>query len=179
MKAVIDWLAALVADVPLPLLEVWGRCSYAIGCALALCAFCGFTFRIGGRWGFAREQHAWDAKAVLAIPVTFVAILASGYLGSFIVLVPGAQTFESLKDLVVFLCIVLLGYPALLAVPFAYGLSDLIEGVPPEFLLAWLPGYFINPACFWLAYQLIGKDPDFRRGRTWLAYLLFVVLFMA
>ena len=34
--------------------------------------------------------------------------------------VPGAQTFESLKDLVVLLCIVLLGYPALIAVPPAY-----------------------------------------------------------
>ena len=179
MKAVIDWLAALIADVPLALLEVWGRCSYVIGFALALFAFGGFTFRVGSRWGLGRERQAWDAKAVLSIPLTFVAILVSGYLGSFIVLVPGAQTFESLKDLIVFLAIVLLGYPALITVPLAYALSDLIEGVPPDFLLAWLPGYFINPACFWLAYQLIGKDPDFRRARTWLAYLLFVAIFMA
>jgi two-component system, sensor histidine kinase and response regulator len=88
-------------------------------------------------------------------------------MGPAIVLVPGAQTFESLKDLVVLLCIVLFGYPALITVPFAYGLSDLLEGVPPNFLMDWLPGYFINPACFWVAYQLFGKNPDFRRARTW------------
>ena len=178
MKAVITWLGTLVADLPLPLLEVWGRFSYVLGLTLACFAFGGFTFRIGPRWGLARERQAWDAKAFLSIPLTFVAILVSGWIGSFIVLVPGAQTFESLKDLVVFLCIVLLGKPALITVPFAYALSDLIEGIPPDFLLAWLPGYFINPACFWVAYQLIGKDPDFRKLRTWGAYLLFVGIFM-
>lgn len=50
--------------------------------------------------------------------------------------------------------------------------------VPPEFLLNWLPGYFINPACFWVAYQLFGRDPDFRRGVTWARYALFVAVFM-
>ena len=112
------------------------------------------------------------------MPLTFVLIIATGYIGSFIVLVPGAQTFESLKDLAVLLCIVLLGYPALITIPFAYGLSDLIEGVPPEFLLAWLPGYFINPACFWIAHQLLGKNPDFRMAGTWWRYLAAAVLFM-
>lgn len=116
---------------------------------------------------------------MLCIPLTFVLVTVTGYLGSFIVLVPGAQTFESLKDLTVFLCVVLFGYPALITVPFAYGLSDLIEGVPPEFLWGWLPGYFINPTWFWVAYQLIGKDPDFRRAATWGRYLLFVLIFMA
>src|SRR5207247_3670659 len=113
-----------------------------------------------------------------SLPLTSVLIIATGYIGSFIVLVPGAQTFESLKDLVVLTSVVLLGYPALIAVPFAYGLSDLIEGVPPEFLLAWLPGYFINPACFWIAYQFFGKNPDFRIASTWGRYLAAVVLFM-
>ena len=87
--------------------------------------------------------------------------------------------FERYLTLWVFLCIVLFGYPALITVPFAYGLSDLIEGVPPGFLLDWLPGYFINPACFWIAYQFFGKDPDFRRARTWAAYLGFVLIFLA
>ena len=50
--------------------------------------------------------------------------------------------------------------------------------MPPEFLLAWLPGYFINPACFWIAYQFIGKDPDFRKMRTWGAYLVAAILFL-
>jgi PAS domain S-box-containing protein len=112
------------------------------------------------------------------VPLTFVLIIATGYIGSFIVLVPGAQTFESLKDLTVLLSVVLLGYPALITIPFAYGLSDLIEGVPPEFLLAWLPGYFINPACFWIAHQFLGKNPDFRRPRSWWRYLAAAVLFM-
>lgn len=95
-------------------------------------------------------------------------------------MVPGAQTLESLKDLFVFLCIVLFGYPALVTIPLAYSLSDvLIEGVPPEFLIAWLPGYFINPACFWVAYQLFGKNPDFRRLRTWGSYAAFILFFMA
>ena len=80
-------------------------------------------------------------------------MIATGYLGSFIVLVPGAQTFESLKDLVVLLCIVLFGYPALIAVPPAYMLSDLIEGVPPGFVLDWAEGYF-----FWICLRLDGPS---------------------
>src|SRR4029078_5184965 len=139
------------------------RFSYVVGLALAVCAFGGFTFRIGDRWGFGRERQAWDGTAFLCIPLTFVLIIVTGYVGSFVVLVPGAQTFESLKDLVVFLSVVLFGFPALLTVPFAYALSDLIEGVPPQFLLDWLPGYFINASCFWIAWFFIGRNPDFRR----------------
>src|SRR6476469_7577885 len=178
MTAIVAWLDAVLSNIPLPLLEVWGRFSYLVGFCLAVYAFCGFTFRIGEHWGFGRARQRWDTKAFLSIPLTCALIIASGYIGSFIVLVPGAQTFESLKDLVVLLSIVLLGYPALITVPFAYGLSDLIEGVPPEFLLAWLPGYFINPSYFWIAYQFIGKNPDFRMASTWWRYLVAAVLFM-
>src|SRR4249920_3131727 len=178
MKDVVTWFELVVGSVPLPVLEVWGRFAYIVGLFLAICAFGGFTFRIGERWGFGRMRHAWDAKAFLTMPLMFVLVVAGGYIGSFIVLVPGAQTFESLKDLVVLLGIVLFGYPALITIPFAYGLSDLIEGVPPEFLLAWLPGYFINPSCFWIAHQLLGKNPDFRWARTWWRYLAAAVLFL-
>jgi PAS domain S-box-containing protein len=179
MKTIIHWLEQSFGSLPMPLLEVWGRVAFILGAVLAIAAFGGFTLRPGGRFGLGRERQAWDAKAILSIPITFISIIVTGYLGSFIVLVPGAQTLESLKDLVVFLCIVLFGYPALLTVPFAYGLSDLIEGIPPSFLADWLPGYFINPACFWMAYQLFGKAPDFRRARTWLSYLVFVLAFFA
>src|SRR5215475_6087307 len=178
MTAVITWYEMIVSTIPLPLLEVWGRFAYIVGLFLAVCAFGGFTFRIGERWGFGRARQTWDAKAFLSLPLTAVLIISTGYIGSFIVLVPGAQTFESLKDLAVLLCIVLFGYPALIVVPFAYGISDLIEGVPPNFLLAWLPGYFINPSCFWIAYQFLGKNPDFRMARTWRRYLASAVLFM-
>jgi two-component system, sensor histidine kinase and response regulator len=179
MESAIKSIEAIFQSIPLPLLEVWGRFGYLLGFFLMVCAFGGFTFRPAGSWGLGRERQTWDARALRSLVLTFVLVLATGYLGSFIVLVPGAQTFESLKDLTVFLCIVLFGYPALIIVPFAYGLSDLIEGVPPAFLLDWLPGYFINPACFWLAYQLIGRNPDFRRSRTWGWYLLFVLAFMS
>ena len=179
MTAIVTWYEMIVGSIPLPLLEVLGRFSYIVGLFLAFCAFGGFTFRIGEHWGFGRARQTWNVHAFLSVLLTFVLIIASGYIGSFIVLVPGAQTFESLKDLVVLLSVVLLGYPALITIPFAYGLSDLIEGVPPEFLLAWLPGYFINPSYFWIAYQFIGKNPDFRMGRTWWRYLIAAVLFMA
>ena len=179
MTAIVTWYEMIVGTIPLALLEVWGRFAYIVGIFLAFCAFGGFTFRTGEHWGFGRARQTWNEKAFLSVPLTFVLIIASGYIGSFIVLVPGAQTFESLKDLVVLLSIVLLGYPALITIPFAYGLSDLIEGVPPEFLLAWLPGYFINPSCFWIANQFLGKRPDFRMARTWWRYLAAAVLFMA
>jgi signal transduction histidine kinase/DNA-binding NarL/FixJ family response regulator len=179
MGELVGWFEALFGAIPAPLLEVWGRLSYVAGCAIALCAYGGFTFRLGARWGFGRERQSWDAKAVLSMPITFVLVTLSGYVGSFIVLVPGAQTFESLKDLAVFVSIVCFGYPALVTVPFAYGVSDLVEGVPPDFLFDWLLGYLINPACFWLAHQLLGKDPDFLRARTWGAYALFVLFFMS
>ena len=178
MAAILAWLEALVETIPLPFLEVWGRFSYFVGLLLAVCAFGGFTFRIGDRWGFGRERQMWDAKAFLSLPLTFVLIIATGYLGSFIVLVPGAQTFESLKDLVVLVCIVLFGYPALIAVPPAYMLSDLIEGVPPGFVLSWAEGYFFWTAFVWMAYQLIGRNPDFRRAGTWWRYGVFVALIM-
>jgi PAS domain S-box-containing protein len=179
MMAIITRVETIVSAIPLPLLEVWGRFAYIVGLFLAFCAFCGFTCRIGDRWGFGRARQTWNVKAFLSVPLTFVLIIATGYIGSFIVLVPGAQTFESLKDLVVLLSVVLLGYPALITIPFAYGLSDLIEGVPLEFLLAWLPGYFVNPSCFWIANQLLGKNPDFRIGATWWRYLAAAALFMA
>src|SRR5260370_18077106 len=178
MRAGVAWFEAVVSRIPLPMLEVWGRFSYVVGLFLAICAFCGFTFRIGEHWGFGRARQRWDTKAFLSVPLTFVLIIATGYIGSFIVLVPGAQTFESLKDLAVLLSVILLGYPALLTLPFAYGLSDLMDGVPPEFLLAWLPGYFINPACFWIAHHFLGKNPDFRIPKTWGRYLASAVLFM-
>src|SRR3954468_9536189 len=109
MTAVINWLQEVVASIPLPVLEVWGRFSYLVGLPLAVYAFGGFTFRLGEQWGFGRERQAWDEKAFVSIPLTFVGIVVSGYLGSYVVLVPGAQTFESLKDLVVLLCVVLFG----------------------------------------------------------------------
>ncbi|HVQ63433.1 MAG TPA: PAS domain-containing sensor histidine kinase, partial [Terriglobia bacterium] len=178
MTPLINWLETLVSAIPLPLLEVWGRFSYFIGLVLAVCAYGGFTFRVGERWRFGRQRQTWDAKAFLSVPLTMVLVIASGYIGSFIVLVPGAQTFESLKDLVVLLCIVLFGYPALIAVPPAYMLSDLIEGVPPDFVLSWAEGYFFWTAFVWMAYQLIGRNPDFRKLQTWGRYGVFVVLIM-
>src|SRR4029453_3571362 len=82
------------------------------------------------------------------------------------------------KDLVVLLCIVLFGYPALIAVPPAYMLSDLIEKVPPAFVLSWAEGYFFWTAFVWMAYQLIGRNPNFRKIQTWRRYGVFVVLIM-
>ena len=178
MTPLINWLETLVSAIPLPLLEVWGRFSYFIGLVLAVCAYGGFTFRVGERWRFGRQRQTWDAKAFLSVPLTMVLVIAAGYIGSFIVLVPGAQTFESLKDLVVLLCIVLFGYPALIAVPPAYMLSDLIERVPPDFVLSWAEGYFFWTAFVWMAYQLIGRNPDFRKMQTWGRYGVFVVLIM-
>ena len=57
-------------------------------------------------------------------------------------------------------------------------LSDLIEGVPPEFVLNWAEGYFFWTAFVWMAYQFIGRNPDFRRAQTWWRYGVFVVLIM-
>jgi two-component system sensor histidine kinase/response regulator len=178
MSSILAGLESFFGGLPLPLLEVWGRLAYAICAVLAILAFGGFTLRPGGRWGLGRERQAWDSKAILSIPITFCSIVLTGYLGSFVVLVPEAQTLETLKDLTVLCCVLLFGYPALITVPFAYGLADLIEGIPPSFILDWLPGYFMNPACFWLAYQLIGKDPDFRRAHTWERYAVFVLVFL-
>lgn len=179
MRDALSWVEASVGAIPLGMLEAWGRVAFWLGVVLALLAFGGFTLRLGSGWGLGRERQAWDAQALWSMPLTFVIVTLSGYVGSFLVLVPGAQTFESLKDLAVFACVVLFGYPALWTVPFAYALSDLIEGVSPSVMLGWLPGYFINPACFWVAYQLLGRCPDFRRGSTWARYALFVAIFMS
>ena len=51
-------------------------------------------------------------EAFPTMPLMFVLIVTAGYIGSFIVLVPGAQTYDTLKDLVVYSGIALFGYPA-------------------------------------------------------------------
>ncbi|TGM23151.1 ATP-binding protein [Leptospira meyeri] len=179
MLEIIVWIEHVIANIPLPILEVWGRFSFLLGSIISIFAFSGFTFRNGKSFRISREVWNWNLTSFYWFVITFVSIFLTGYLGSSIVLIPGAQTLESLKDLSVFLCLNFFGYPALLAVPFAYGLSDLIEGVPPEFLWDWLPGYFINPTIFWLSYQMIGKSPDFRKVRVWVYYFLFVLLFLS
>ena len=131
MDSTIRSIEAMFAAVPLPFLEVWGRFGYLFGLVLMVCAFGGFTFRPAGRWGLGRELQTWDSQALRSVAFTFVLILATGYVGSFMILVPGAQTFESLKDLAVFLCIVLFGYPALIIVPFAYAIVRLDRGGAP------------------------------------------------
>ncbi|TGL03331.1 HAMP domain-containing protein [Leptospira bouyouniensis] len=178
MAEIIIWLELVISKIPLPILEVWGRFAFLLGSMVAIFAFTGFTFRNGKQFRISREVWTWNLKSFYFFLITFVSIFISGYLGSSIVLIPGAQTLESLKDLSVFLCLNFFGYPALLAVPFAYGLSDLIEGVPPDFLWDWLPGYFINPSLFWISYQMIGKSPNFSKPRVWVYYLIFVFLFL-
>ncbi len=165
-------------SIPLTLLEFWGSFAFIVGLIIMLFSFSGFTFRTGTNWCLGREWQSWDEKTFISMGITFILIWITGYIGSFIVLVPGAQTFESLKDLTVFICIVLFGYPALLVVPFAYGLSDFYEGIPLDFMADWWVGYFINPACFWIALQFIGKCPDFRKLKTWGLYGLFVFFFL-
>lgn len=178
MAEILVWLEFVISKIPLPILEVWGRFAFLLGSLVAIFAYTGFSFRNGKQFRISREVWTWNLKSFYFFLITFVSIFVTGYLGSSIVLIPGAQTLESLKDLSVFLCLNFFGYPALLAVPFAYGLSDLIEGVPPDFLWDWLPGYFINPTLFWISYQMIGKSPNFRNVRVWIYYLIFVVLFL-
>ncbi|TGL48880.1 sensor histidine kinase [Leptospira kemamanensis] len=178
MAEILVWLEFIISKIPLPILEVWGRFAFLLGSLVAIFANTGFTFRNGKQFRISREVWTWNLKSFYFFLITFVLIFVTGYLGSSVVLIPGAQTLESLKDLSVFLCLNFFGYPALLAVPFAYGLSDLIEGVPPDFLWDWLPGYFINPTLFWISYQMIGKSPNFRNVRVWIYYSIFVVLFL-
>ena len=178
MQNLISLIESWFGALPLPLLELWGRFSYAIGAVLAICAYGRFTFRRGGAWQLGHERQTWNARAFLGAGLSFALVPLAGWVGSGIVLVEGAQTFESLKDLMVFLCIVLFGYPALVAIPPAYMLSDLIEGVPPGFVLNWFEGYFFWAAFVWVAYQFIGHNPDFKRPRTWAWYGLFVFQLM-
>ena len=99
MTALVAWLEHAFGAIPLPLLEAWGRFSYFVGLALALLAFGGFTLGPVGPGGWVDSGRHGTARPFLSIPLTFVLVFVSGYLGSFIVLVPEAQTFESLKDL--------------------------------------------------------------------------------
>jgi hypothetical protein len=56
MTSLLTWLEAVVGNFNLPVLEVWGRFSHLVGFVFAICAFGGFTFRLGERWGFGRER---------------------------------------------------------------------------------------------------------------------------
>ena len=64
MTALVAWFEAVLNNIPLPVLEVWGRFAFVVGLFLAICAFGGFTFRIGsigasavrGRGGIPRRS---------------------------------------------------------------------------------------------------------------------------
>jgi len=58
MTEIVYWLEHLFGSIPLPLLEVWGHFAYLVGFALAICAYGGFTFRVGTRWQLGRERLA-------------------------------------------------------------------------------------------------------------------------
>ncbi len=163
---------------PPALLELWGRLAYVLGLLLVAASYGRFTFRPGGRWGLGRERQNWDLQALIAMGLTLALVPLMGYVGSGVVLVEGAQTLECLKDVAAILAIVLFGFPAMLAVPPAYMVSDVIEGVPPEAVLGYFDGYLIWAAFGWVAYQLIGREPDFRRLRTWGAWALVAVMWM-
>ncbi|ALN88578.1 sensory box protein [Lysobacter capsici] len=178
MHAMIDWANSIYAAFPLLFLEIWGRFSYFLGLVLVLCAYGRFTLRPNGRWGLGTERIGWDTRALLSVALTIVLVMGAGYLGSSIVLVEGAQTLESLKDAMVFVCIVLFGYPALIGAVVAYILSDMIEGVSPQIIWRWIECFPMTQAYCWIGYQFIGKNPDFCKLRTWGWYGLFVIIFM-
>jgi two-component system sensor histidine kinase/response regulator len=169
----------IFAAFPMLFLEIWGRLAFVFGTILAVCAFGGFTFRPNGRWGLGRERVFWDSKALVSIVLTITLILGFGWLGSFIVLVPNAQTLESLKDAMMFVCILLFGYPGLIGALIADILSNLIEGTPPHVAFSWVAANPGSVALYWIAYQFFGKEPDFRKARTWALYALFVLIFMS
>ncbi|EMO04859.1 hypothetical protein LEP1GSC116_3094 [Leptospira interrogans serovar Icterohaemorrhagiae str. Verdun HP] len=102
MHVIIQQLESIFESIPLPVLEIWGFLGWIVGLFFMISAFTGFRLKISNGIGFKREIQFWDTQALLSIPFTFVFIFITGYLGSFVVLVPGAQTFESLKDLSVF-----------------------------------------------------------------------------
>ncbi len=115
--------------------------------------------------------------AFVAMILTLVLIPVAGYIGSGIVLVQGAQTLESLKDMVVIMSVLLFGYPAMIMVAPAYMISDTIEGIPPGWVLRFGEGYFLLAAYLRMGAQLIGTNPDFKLAGTWLRYAIFAVLF--
>ena len=67
MNRAVEWIEAFFEDVPLPLLEVWGRFGYLLGLLLMVCAFSGITFRPGGRWSLGRQRQNWDAMALRSV----------------------------------------------------------------------------------------------------------------
>lgn len=179
LKNLILWIDALFSGIPLPFMEIWGPVGFALGLLLALATYGGFTFYVNGRWCVAREHYRLDNRFIVSMALTIVLMMGGGFVGRNIWLVPGAQSLESIFDLSVFLCAVLFGYPALIAIPMGYILSDLMGGIPPQQLLAWLPGHLLISAFHWVGYSLMGRDPDFRKLRTWGRYLLFVLVFMS
>jgi len=143
VQVLIHWFEMLSNSAPPALQELWGRLAYMLGLLLVAASYGRFTFRPGGRWGLGRERQNWDVQAFVAMGLTLALVPLMGFLGSGIVLVEGAQTLECLKDVMALLAIILFGFPAMLAVPAAYMVSDLIEGIPPEWVIGWVDGYLV------------------------------------
>ncbi len=178
-KILVLWIDGVFSGIPLPFMEIWGTMGFTLGLLLASSAYAGFAFCVNGRWCFAREHYRLNNRFIVSIVLTIVLVLGGGFVGRNIWLVPGAQSLESIFDLSVFLCAVLLGYPALMVIPLAYILSDLIGGIPFQQLLVWLPGHMLISAFHWVGYSFMGREPDFLKRKTWLRYLLFVLLFLS
>lgn len=179
LKSIVIWVDELFTAIPLPLLEVWGPISFILGCIFALCALYGLTLFPEKGWKIARERYKFNNRFIFSIILTFLLMMAGKYIGDNIWLVPGAQSFESLYDLAVFLCAVILGYPAIIAIPFAYFFLDVIGGFPIADASKWIPGYILIASYHWIAYILLGRDPDFLKIKNWLKYIIFVIIFMA
>lgn len=178
IKQLVIFVDQQFSYIPIPVLEIWAIVAFFIGILFAVVAYGGFVFKVRGNWCLARESYSFDNKYFISAIITIVLMAGGKFAGNNIWLVPGAQSLESLYDLAVFLCIVLFGRPALFTVSLAYFILDAIGGFPVTESIKWLPGHIMIASSHWLAYLLIGKDPDFLKLSVWLKYLLFVFIFM-
>jgi len=158
--------------VPFEAFYAYSIFTTALGVAIALFHYSGFTVV---KWRLGRFKQRWDARAASSIAVILAIAIVADFIGGMFWIVPGAQSMEFLKDMTYIGGTMLFGYPVVATIFPLYVLSDAVMGV---FNVLWLPGYIYlsgyNAFWFWT----IGKNPDFRKPRTWAIYIPTAIAFM-
>jgi len=138
--------------------------------AWILSVFVLLGFTVTSNFKIARVKQRWDARALSTMALVVALVTVSDVFGSMFWLVPGLQSFESIRQIFLFLSPMLFGLPGVWGGPFLAALvADAVSGVFSTILF---PGYFIELIWGWVAFKMLGKDPDFRKGKTWALWLI-------
>lgn len=164
--ALLNWIASIFAGMPLGTLDTIGFLTVVIMYLVLIPTLLGYTIV---NWKLGKFKQRWGSKALSIIALLVALSIVLDFFGGMFWLIPGLESFESLVYIVTYSGGFLFGYPGALAVLVADVFRDSITGV---FSMAIAIGYPMNMSCAYVNFKLLGKDPDFKKPKTWALWLI-------